>query len=78
MEKRKILLIAAMFVLIEAFIFPELLFPDCIRLKNIEENGRWTDQEQKERICREAYEYDPWSGQAEQQNFEWRFWILSQ
>ena len=45
--KRKIWLIAAIFVMTEALAFPEALFPDCIRVKEVQQEEQSVDESQK-------------------------------
>ena len=61
-KKRKIWLIAAIFVMTEAFAFPEALFPDCIRVKEVQQEEQSVDESQK------------WMQKPE---FEWKFWLFS-
>lgn len=65
-KKRKIWLIAALFVMAEAFAFPEILFPDCIKVKEVQQEEQSVDESQK------------WMQTPEQQpEFEWKFWFLT-
>ena len=65
-KKRKIWLIAALFVMTEAFAFPEALFPDCIRVKGVQQEEQSVDESQK------------WMQTPEQKpEFEWKFWLFS-
>ena len=63
--KRKIWLIAAIFAMTEALAFPEALFPDCIRVKEVQQEEQSVDESQK------------WMQKPERQTeFKWKIWFL--
>ncbi len=75
-KKSKIWLAAALFAITEAFAFPEILFPDCIRVK----------EEQQEENTGEVSDLSTWNTirreselvreKERQPEFEWKFWFL--
>ena len=75
-KKRKIWLAAALFAIVEVFAFPEILFSDCIRAKEVkqeEKTGEVTDSSVWSQIRRES---DPVREEEAQLEFEWKFWFL--
>lgn len=75
-KKRKIWLAAALFAIVEAFAFPEILFSDCIRVKEVqqeEKTGVVTDLSVRSQIRRES---DLVTEEEAQLEFEWKFWFL--
>lgn len=61
---KKIWLAAILFVAAECLAFPEILFPDCIRRKEITEESR---REKEESVYTWQVEGQP--------DFEWKFWF---
>ena len=61
MEKRwkKIGIAVMLYMMVESFAFPEILFPDCIRAKTEQEIETETRQQEK----------------TEERIFEWKFWF---
>lgn len=75
-KKRKIWLTAALFAIVEAFVFPEILFSDCIRVKEVqqeEKTGGVIDLSVRSQIRRES---DLVTEEEAQLEFEWKFWFL--
>ena len=75
-KKRKIWLAAASFAIAEAFAFPGILFSDCIRVKEVqqeEKTGGVIDLSVWSQIRRES---DLVTEEEAQLEFEWKFWFL--
>lgn len=74
-KKRKIWLAAALFAIAEAFAFPEILFSDCIRAKEVQQEKKTgaADLSVRRQIRRES---DPIREEEAQLEFEWKFWFL--
>lgn len=74
-KKRKIWLAAALFAIAEAFAFPEILFSDCIRAKEVQQEKKTgaADLSVRSQIRRES---DPIREEEAQLEFEWKFWFL--
>lgn len=74
-KKRKIWLAAASFAIAEAFAFPEILFSDCIRAKEVQQEKKTgaADLSVRSQIRRES---DPIREEEAQLEFEWKFWFL--
>ena len=75
-KKRKIWLAAALFAIVEVFAFPEILFSDCIRAKEVQQEkktGAAADLSVWSQIRRES---DLAREEEAQLEFEWKFWFL--
>ena len=75
-KKRKIWLVAALFAIVEVFAFPEILFSDCIRAKEVQQEkktGAAADLSVWSQIRRES---DLAREEEAQLEFEWKFWFL--
>lgn len=74
-KKRKIWLAAALFAIAEAFAFPEILFSDCIRAKEVQQEKKTgaADLSVRSQIRRES---DLVTEEEAQLEFEWKFWFL--
>lgn len=75
-KKRKIWLAAALFAIVEVFAFPEILFSDCIRAKEVQQEkktGAAADLSVWSKIRRES---DLAREEEAQLEFEWKFWFL--
>lgn len=73
-ERRKIWLAAAIFAIAEAFAFPGMLFPDCIRVKEVQQGEQCADDRYTwiQGLGRSSH-----SEEKEQKpEFEWKFWFL--
>lgn len=73
-ERRKIWLIAALFAITEAFAFPEILFPDCIRVKEVQQERQYVDERQTwpQVVSRSSHKEE----KEQEPEFEWKFWFL--
>ena len=75
-KKRKIWLAVTFFAIAEAFAFPEILFSDCIRAKEVQQEkktGAAADLSVWSQIRRES---DLAREEEAQLEFEWKFWFL--
>lgn len=73
-----------MFLMAELFVFPELLFPDCIggKVQNEEANGRAEAKDQREKRKNgkekgeEEHAEENTEDLAETYRFEWKLWFF--
>lgn len=73
-ERKKIWLIAAIFAIAEVFAFPEMLFPDCIRVKEVQREEQCAD-ERHTWIQRQG-RFNHNEEKEQEPEFEWKFWFL--
>ena len=72
-KRKKIWLAIAVSAIVESFAFPEILFPDCIRVKEEQQEEIYAENRQTWIQALRRFGY---GGEKEQQmEFEWKFWF---
>ena len=75
-KKRKIWLAAALFAIAEAFAFPEILFSDCIKVKEVQQQEN-TDGRSDVSTWSPIWRESELVGEKETHpEFEWKIWFL--
>ena len=75
-KKRKIWLAIAVFAMVESFAFPEILFPDCIRVKEEQQEENTDGEEDLSTWNTVRRESELTKEKETQSEFEWKIWFL--
>ena len=75
-KKRKIWLAAALFAIVEAFAFPEILFSDCIKVKEVQQEENTGGKLDVSTWSPELKEIGLAKEKETKSEFEWKFWFL--